>query len=295
MKSSDEFKNSQYGLHYKNILCLKETNEKVRKDTLTKTFKVMEKYIHNNLEEIIQHNQSKLCVLPKNHIGKCCSNPIKDIFLKNKTTDKIIGKINLSIMSTPGADDYVFKNRASRLFPIFLTNSQEKMIKNKNTKLKCAIPVKEFTTPFCMATAYLDWLVYILNIKDIEKMFKKSSKFLMFYTQSHCLKHHKSFLNKFFTTKNRFVFNNHGYTICSIKRTVINVKDIADSERDNRIQVEPNDIQMGHLIPRCENEITIRGLNLSMMTRDGNRIIGENVLFQDDWIRLLKDIVAPYY
>lgn len=85
----------------------------------------------------------------------------------------------MSIMESPGADDYVIKNRASRLFPIAISSFYEKKLRNKNVKLKAAIALKEFTTPFCLATAYLDWIVFILNVKDMSKYFKKHPSILI--------------------------------------------------------------------------------------------------------------------
>ena len=294
IKSSELFEASVEGQYYKNIICLKETPEKVRKDTLEKAFFNIKNKIVNSFEEIEKHNFKKLCVLPKNHSGRCCSNPITDMLLKNKTTDKIITKIKLSIMTTPGADDYVIKNRASRLFPIVLTNYQEKKIKNKNQKLRAAISLREFTTPFCLATAYIDWMVYMLNVRDLKKYFRKTSKYMDIYQKTNVLTTHKTYLQKYFQNRNRKAFNDRNNTICSVTRKEINVKDIGDPDRDNRIVVSQEDVQMGHLIPRNEDEITIRGLNLSIMTREGNRIIGDYVLFENKWIEILKNIVTPY-
>ena len=77
-------------------------------------------------------------------------------------------------------------------------------------------------------------------------------------------------------------------TICAVKQNILTVSNFADTTRDNRIIIDQNDIQMGHILPRNNNEYTIRGTNLVMMTREGNRAVGENDYMDDTWI--LKDI-----
>ena len=114
------------------------------------------------------------------------------------------------------------------------------------------------------------------------------------YTETDLLDKHKRYIQTYFESKNRRAFNDRGNTICSVTRKEINIKDIADVHRDNRIEISQEDVQMGHLIPRNENEITIRGLNLSVMTREGNRIIGDHVLFETTWLSILKNIVSLY-
>lgn len=292
IQSSKTFESSESGKYYKSFLCMKSTTDRVREHTIEQAYQQIQENITNSLQEILEHNYSKLCVLPKCHTGRCTANPLREMLLKNKTNDKIINKVQLSIMTTPGADDYIFKNRASRLFPIIFTNDQERKLKSKQKKLKVAIPIKEFSTPFCLATAYFDWMVYILNVKKMREQLKKTSKYLSIYGD--LLLSHKQYLQKFFQNRNRIAFNIQGFTICSITRNQIAIKDIADIERDNRVNVNENDVQMGHLIPRTEKQITIRGLNLSVMTRNGNRIIGDYVLFQDDWISILHNIIKPY-
>lgn len=114
------------------------------------------------------------------------------------------------------------------------------------------------------------------------------------YNQTKLLDNHKQYLQHFFEHKNRKAFNARGNTICSVTRKEIDIKDISDPDRDNRVIIYNDDVQMGHLIPRNENEITIRGNNLSIMTRQGNRIIGEYYLFENTWIKILKEIISPY-
>ena len=294
IKSVNSFEKSEKGDHYKKLLCLKETSGSVQEKTIENAYDRVKHKITNSLEEILEHNKKKICVLPKNHKGKCECDPFSKIFLKNSITEKIKKKFRLSILNSPGADDYIIKNRASRLFPIVFSSADEKRIRDKKFKLKAGISLKEFTTPFCLATAYLDWMVYILNVNNIEKYLLKKSKILEAYNEAKTLQIHKRYLNNYFESKNRKNFNSKGKTICSVTREQIEIKDISDPDRDNRIDINNNDVQMGHLISRSNNEVTIRGLNLSIMSREGNRIIGEYSLFDNEWIKILDKILSPY-
>lgn len=235
-----------------------------------------------------------MCVLPKNHKGKCESDPFSKFFLKNNVTDKIKKKIKLSILDSPGADDYIIKNRSSRTFPIVFSSIDEKKIRDKNHKLRAGISLKEFTTPFCLATSYLDWMVYMLNVNHMENYLLKKSKILESYHEAKTLQIHKIYLINYFESKNRKNFNTLGKTICSVTRNQVEIKDISDPERDNRVDINNNDVQMGHLISRSNNKVTIRGLNLSIMNREGNRVIGEYSLFDSKWIKILEKITLPY-
>ena len=49
-----------------------------------------------------------------------------NIFILSPTTSKIREKIEKSIYMTTGANDYVVKDRGSRLHPIAITKEQEK-------------------------------------------------------------------------------------------------------------------------------------------------------------------------
>ena len=51
-------------------------------------------------------------------------------------------------------------------------------------------------------------------------------------------------------------------------------------------------IQLGHCCPRSDREYTIRGFNIVVMTRDGNRIVGDYNFLEDGWITLLRRVVS---
>lgn len=69
---------------------------------------------------------------------------------------------------------------------------------------------------------------------------------------------------------------------------------MSDISRDNRVNIDNDDIQMGHIQSRNDMHYTIRGVNLVMMTREGNRIIGEDSFIENIWIEKLKKIVSCY-
>jgi hypothetical protein len=283
-----EYEESESGKYYKEKMCLKETGSTcpARDDTLKGHFKKIEPYISNSYEEVRDHKKKKLCILPKGHSGRCSCKA--NIFQKNPITKKIEGKIEQSIFCTPGADDYVIKNRDSRLHPISITNRQEKQIKNKKNKLKCAIPLKEQSTPFMLATAYLDWLVYICSISGIsEHLDIKSGHYKMYES---LLLTHKQYLTDYYTSNNRKVFDEKGKTICAILGRRLTVTDLADTSRDNRQDVRPTDIQMGHISSRCDECYTVYGKNIVMMSRRGNMIIGEHSFIEDAWLNEINDI-----
>lgn len=290
---SNEFETGVIGKHYKDNFCLKETGRTVSPDVVEKAFNKIQPYIRNSLDEIRSKVQKKLCVLPKGHVGRCSCVP--KLLIKNALTRKIDGKTDTSILSTPGADDYVFKNRCSRLFPIALTNEQEREIRQpQGIKLKCAIPLKEQTTPFMMATALIDWTIYNMNVDDMGQHINPNSHDYQCYQYSNSMVKHKDFLIKYFNSHNRKVFNNSGKTICPIIHRDLEISNVADITRDNRTNIDKFDVQMGHISSRSNGCYTIYGTNLVMMTREGNRIIGEYSFIEDEWINVLRTVVAQF-
>tara|TARA_Y100000389_G_scaffold87926_1_gene84397 strand:+ start:1605 stop:2549 length:945 start_codon:yes stop_codon:yes gene_type:complete len=287
-QSAKEFEESVIGEHYKSKLCLKKVGglAPARKTTLNNHYSKIKEFVFNPFEEVELHQQQKKCVLPKGHSGPCSCT--MDIFKDNPTTSKIIEKIDKSIYSTPGADDYVIKNRDSRLHPIAITKTQEKGIKNKKVKLSCAIPLKEQSTPNLLATGYLDYLTYTTNIKGIQEYINKESPHYIMCEE--LLKNHKKYLIDYFNKFKRDIFNSDGYTICAVLGKGLSVSDLADPSRDNRTDIRPTDIQMGHISSRCDDCYTIYGTNIVMMSRRGNLIIGEHSFIEDTWISELQAI-----
>ena len=226
-----------------------------------------------------------VCVLPKGHTGKCAHT--FNIFKSSKLTKQIKTRAENAIYSTPGNDDYVFKNRASRLFQFALCDEEGRRIRDKRVKKKCAIPLKDASTPHHLAHAFLDWWVFLYSVPEIRELMKTDE--LNAYFDKH-----KAFLVKHFAKFNRKIFDDEGNAICVITRHKLTVRDVADITRDMRKNYSDNDLQMGHNVSRSDAYATIRGCNLLPMTRRGNLVIGEKKFTENEWIEELRSILSPY-
>lgn len=288
IQQTNDFKESYIGKYYESILCMKSMKtSKTKNKIIEKAYNNISEYITNDLDEILEKNECKLCVLPKNHAGKC-KLKYTNIFKKDKVSKKIMNSINLCIYSTPGNDDYIFKNRCSRLFPIKITIDFQRKIKDKTKKLKCAISLNDSTSPFSLATSYLDWLTYILSIDGIENHLSDK------YTDDlkNFINNHKEYLSKYFNNYNRKLFcENNKYSMCVITKHKFVIKDIADISRDNRIIINDFDIQLGHNKSRSLYYNTIRCCNIIPMSRRGNLIIGERTFTENVWREELLKIL----
>lgn len=290
-----EFENSKVGNYYKSNLCLKPFGNTSKESTLKSHFDNIAPYISNTFEEIQEHIRMNLCVLPKNHAGKCSC--VSKLFIPNKLTKKLEKSIEMCVYTTPGDNDFIFKNRDKRLYPIALTKKQELKIRNtwnsvKEKKLKCAIPLKEQSTPFMLATAYFDYITYIVNINGIENIIDKESQH--YKISIDLLNKHKVFLNDYYKKYNRYIFSNSMKTICPVRNIEFKVEDLADITRDNRTVIKDDDAQLGHLNSRKEKSYTIYGTNILIMSRRGNLIIGENNFIDDEWINELYSCIKKY-
>ena len=271
--------------HYSDLMCLKPTGQVPKYDESLARY--TERFDLGNMRDNLRHR----CVLPEGHEGKCTHK--YDFLLKDKkepTSEKLLGSIDLAIYSTPGNDDFVCKNRASRLYKVALTNEQEKEIRDKNEKKKCAIPLKDASTPMLLAQAYLDWWTFIIHTERIEDLLADTP---LARSVMDMLKMNKQYLQNV-VFQNRQIFDNEGYSICVIKRNRLKITDFADPTRNNRTEILDTDIQLGHCVPRSDNYPTIRGGNLIPMSRRGNLIIGEHLFTEDKWIEELQNIVKFY-
>ena len=290
---SRQFEESETGQHYREHFCLKEAARPISEKIIEEAYSKIQPHIVNTFEEVKSKVKGKLCVLPKGHVGRCSSFP--RMFMSSLLTKKIDKKTETSIMNTSGADDYVFKNRCSRLFPIALTNEQERMIRQpQGQKLKCAIPLKEQTTPFMMATALIDWTVYTTNIDGINLHINPHSYEVVTYGDGDKLNEHKKYLQEYFSSRKRSIFNDMGNIMCPVTHKTLEIKNLVDLERDMRFDPNRYDVQMGHISSRTNECYTIHGTNLVMMTREGNRIIGENSLIEDEWLDELRALIARF-
>lgn len=298
-QKAKEFEESAVGYFYKTHFCLKPClSSKCREATIQKYFAEIKDHVSNTYEEVLAYNQMRLCVLHKDHEGPCSSTPFseKKMLVKSRVSNKMETSINSCIYQVPGdtSGNSIYKNRASRLYPIVIGSNTKIKIQRQSSDSKVpkiCISLKEHTTPFQMATAYIDWVTYALHIDGMEEniLSPLSEPFLSW--KNGLQTHHATFLQNYFKERNRKIFDvSTGVrrTICAVKQNVLTVANFADTTRDNRIDIDPNDVQMGHIVPRSNNEYTIRGTNLLMMTREGNRAVGENDYMDNSWI--LKDI-----
>jgi hypothetical protein len=277
--------------HYRKIMCLKQTNfgpKSTESDYLEKSEKLPDR---NNLKN--------LCVLPKGHDGICKHN-FNGIFKKTEITenikkriDKILTSFKQKIYDTPGNDDFVYKNRANRLYSNVLSDNEQRKIRNKAIKKKCAIPLKDATTPELGAHASLDWMTFIISMECIKDENLINDEYMTEEMKEY-FQENKEYMIKYYKKFKRKIFDVDGNTICCITRIKFQLNDIADLERDIRYNPLDNDLQLGHNIPRSDKCITIRGCNLLPMTRRGNNIIGENKFTEDKWLIELSSIINPY-
>lgn len=275
-----EWENGEECEYYKQFLCCKEVkSRKNGKKTIQKSFTKIEKFITNSFEDILNEIKNPRCILQKGHTGKCCDNIHKKIF-KN-LPETIIVKIDTSIYITPGNDDYIYKNRSNRNFPIALSSAIETRIRDKEIKLSCAIPLKDRSSSLMMVCAYIDYITYILYIRGVRELVLKNLK-PEYASYLDMLDKHKEYLKQYFSSKNRKIFNDEGYVICPVIGKELSIDDITGKTAE---------IQLGHCIPRNDSQYTIRGFNILLMTRDGNRIIGDCDFCQDGWKETIRNIL----
>lgn len=266
--------------HYSGLLCLKPIASKRRDATVASAHEKIASKISESCDEIMATQQSFLCVLPPGHTGKCTHTPHHQFI-----TNKVIAVKLDWIYTTPGDDDYIYKNRCNRLFPITVPDEVEKQWRDKNVKLKCAIPLREASSPLLMASAYLDYITLILRVEGIDEHLKSDYAHLDSIRKAttthadHLIAHYGKF--------KRRIFDSEGYSICPVTTDRIT----ADHLGNNDIKSDTA-VQLGHVVPRSETEFTIRGKNILLMSREGNRIVGDNVFTEDIWVNRLKRIIA---
>ena len=266
--------------HYKKILCLKPVSTKVLysceiPDLSTAWFGVWKTFIEKLPE------RTHACILPEGHTGKC-----KYTYSFLTSSKKLSGSINNCIYTTPGNDDFIFKNRSTRLLRNVMSVDHERVAKDKKQRLKCCIPLEDASTPLLLAQAYLDWVTFIIKTEGNELEPPEDLNLLF--------DEHAKFLDESFRRKDRNVFNAEGYTICPVTHEKLKYSNWVDTERDNRIDIRNNDVQMGHCEPRNANCPTIRGMNLVPMTRTGNRLVGDNNFLESKWIDELKRVTRNF-
>ena len=273
------------GLYFQGILCCKPVASRenaVR--TITSAHQKLSPYITNSVDEIISKIQLPLCILQIGHFGKCCTSIHKKLL---SNLPKTHNKIDTSVFQTPGNDDYVYKNRSNRNFPIPLSTSFEKKIRDKKIKLSCAIPLKDFSTSLMQVGAYLDFITFTTSVRGVRDTIDDTDLTTEKYLQ--LIQNHKKVLNDFYASKGRRVFNAEGYTICPVSGYEFTLEDIS---RDSRFAPVFSDVQLGHCAPRCDTAFTVRGFNTCFMSREGNRYIGDDDFFENVWITKMRAVIA---
>jgi hypothetical protein len=151
-------------------------------------------------------------------------------------------------------------------------------LKNKDVKLKCAIPLSQASTPFMMATAYLDYLTLLMNVRDVDLIESP-----LVHRVKENLIQHKIFMDQFYRVRGRRIFNDEGFTVCPVRQIELKREFFENSDIKNF-----NSIQLGHVVPQNEEEFTIRGNNVLFMTRRGNLMVGDCDFLNDSWIREME-------
>jgi hypothetical protein len=266
--------------YYTTVMCCSAVGRKNSK-TVEKGYNalVSAMEVEDSLEAVLEGQHAKLCVLPKNHPGKCTSNAHASI-INNKT---VACKLEW-IYCTPGNNDFVFKNRSDRLFPIRLSDSMEKVVRNKEVKLKCAIPLKDASTPEFLASAYLDYLTVIMNVRGIEQYLNEKSAYYKLMLP--VVIAHKEVMASYYRSNKKMIFDEEGFSVCPVTGNRFDIEHFL-LDRDH-----PDGVQLGHVEPRSCYEYTIRGGNVLLMSRDGNRIIGDYSFLENEWIEKLKSILS---
>lgn len=303
LHTSKVFESSREGRHYKDIMCLKEIKRSKKHVRIDNSFEKFKNHIVNSKQEILDQQKNFLCVRPIGHEGRCAKNPLKKMF--KKSVDKefvktLTNKIENSIYMSPGENkkDSIICNRTDRLYPLVISVKAEKLLKDRvkdevKEQSPCMIRLKDFSTPFCLATAYLDFMIYYLSVRGITTDYiDNDSNAIKEYSNS--IDRHRQFLINYFRKHRRRAFSDRLSTLCCVLQKEISVKNMIDPERDTRSDPDGDDVQMGHLISRNKEGLTVRGMNLSIMTREGNRIIGEHGLFENHWIKQLMKIVSSF-
>tara|TARA_B100001971_G_C18172055_1_gene527724 strand:+ start:82 stop:1065 length:984 start_codon:yes stop_codon:yes gene_type:complete len=282
--------------YYKKKFCLKEISNAVQELTIQKSINSLllackEKDINvtfSDIKSVVDNMDYKTrCCLPKNHVGKC---------LKTLPWRKVISKTKLSyltqlnwVYSTPGNNDFIYKNRSSRLFPIKLSDNVEKKIRNKNIKRKCAIPLKDSSSPLMAVTCYIDLCSYLLNVNGFEGMLKykktdiKKMNIEDLFIKSYKKKHF-FYISKYFKNKNRKIKKGTNL-VCCVRGSTISKEDLVKNIKDDL------SIQFGHIIPRSNSQMMTRGQNVVLMTRRGNLIIGDHNFLTDTWLIEIKRVL----
>ena len=272
--SVTEFEQGPWASHYKSLMSLLPLESRPVGVAKQEEFEWVEPIIGLQIRDASRN----LSVMPPGTETKA-SLPFQNNHLESM--------ISLFVYSTPGNDAVVYKNRANRLFQIALAREQEVVIRDTNIKKKCAIPLKDASTPFCLACAYLDLATYLRFTRGGAGAISPGPHQEAI---EHMLDRHKEYLSNYFQAFNRPVFNDAGHTICPVTGHELAEEDWC-VDKNHPLDT---DVQMGHVRPRSDEMCSITGLNVVPMIRRGNMILGERVLIEDVWVNELRGIVVRF-
>jgi hypothetical protein len=267
--------------YYANLLCLKPTKQKKdsEMDTVRAAHRQITQWVTETEDDMVSAKVASCCVLPKGHTGVCTAKFHSALF--NHPT--LIGKFDW-LYTTPGDDDYIYKNRAPRTFPIVVPGHLESTWRDKTTKRRCAIPLREASRPEMIAAAFLDYLTLALSTHGIGAYINQEHKHLAAILETVAV--HKPHLVNYYGSLGRKVVDADGFAVCPVLGTPIH----ADQLANNNLK-DPTAIQLGHVQPRTESAYTIRGKNILMMTRRGNLLVGDCDFTSDAWLDDLGKVV----
>jgi len=243
--------------YYTERFCLREVSVGGPKQkTVTDAFEKIECHVGDRLEDFVA--RKPLCVLPIGHTGKCIGNfPCVCPVTKSKLN---------YITVSEGESEGPLKNRISRLFPVRVSKKTASLFKKIGLS-KVAVPVSNSTTPEGMATCLIDIYTYIQKVKGEgfeHPVFEEHWKYMCSVYPHMC---------------------RDDILVCPVTGEPITMHMLSLNARENE-----DGIEIGHLDCRCEHRFTIRGMNVFLMTRKGNRLVGENRFdskdFRDDLIRI---------
>jgi hypothetical protein len=240
-RDHDEWLKNVYP-YYSHYFCLKcVPGSGCRARTVDTSLSKIEGYISDEAHAFT--TEEHLCVLPKGHSGKCQSTYNS----RCKVTQKKLEYIRKTEGEAKGGP---LKNRLSRLFPVRFSKGTATYMKVCNVS-GAAIPIENSSTPEGVATCLIDIYTYIQKVKG-------EFVHLHFELIWHRLKARYPLISREDTL------------VCPVTGEPITMEMIAQDARANEMGV-----QIGHLDCRNERSFTIRGMNIFLMTRWGNRLVGE--------------------
>jgi hypothetical protein len=250
---------------YNNIMCCKPKKGGAMIVTISKSLINLEEIGITESEKsfflrLHEDNKNYFCCLPNGHSGSC-KTTYKSFF-----SEKAELKIK-DCQTSPGDDEIIFKNRTTRSYPIQISNSIEKELKERHSlksrglKLKAAVPIKHASTPFLMATAEFDIASFILQLeepKDMDQYIKDK------------LNDNFNRLVNFYKSNGIYITNKYGNLCCPVTGKSITIEMLGEKG--------DNQIQFGHVDPVSNDKYMTRGENLVLITRLGNSIQGDREL-----------------